>query len=576
MQRSTIQTISSYPRYAQPSLNQELPFVETLELPDLSQLTNDPIAYAPWWPVIPHKLPSDIPKFNGNLGEDPSNHVMTFHLWCSSNTLNDDSIWLHLFQCMLIGLAAKWYIELPRASFDNFSTLATTFLTHFQLPIRYERGTELLTNFKQMTATHISGHIHEWQHHPRMVKTYVPDQLLVEWFIKSLLPTITEDVAKGGVVTEEQVIACAQYLDLIYTQSGMLYDKILDAPTLEFYVPLPPRSNKDSHVDDDKGKETKQQGGKKKKQGKKKNQGDSSPRKPSANPSGNVKPKNPCSICDEDHWTKECPYKEELSKFFKSSKTSGILTDPFPNPGTNPIASENASPSQVLMLSVSKHLNDTLITTRSKDYGNPHMLNNKDKDQPSSSTMTSIEVVPLIIPELTIKPPKGVVRKSTINPRAQEAQHYNIVEDLAQSPSVMSTLEVLQNCPSQKQALLSAIGGIDPMDSNLVSFNHKGYDPQLPAQLAFLIQVKALNKTVHRTIIDEGASTCIMSMSCWKTLRSPSLSRSSTTLKAFDGRTYTPYGILSNLQVELGGEIVEIDVEVIDGNLDYNILLGRP
>jgi len=30
------------------------------------------------------------------------------------------------------------------------------------------------------------------------------------------------------------------------------------------------------------------------------------------------------------------------------------------------------------------------------------------------------------------------------------------------------------------------------------------------------------------------------------------------------------------LQVELGEKTVEIDVEVIDGNLDYNILLGRP
>lgn len=54
----------------------------------------------------------------------------------------------------------------------------------------------------------------------------------------------------------------------------------------------------------------------------------------------------------------------------------------------------------------------------------------------------------------------------------------------------MSTLEVLQNCPSQKQALLSAISGIDPMDSNLVVFKHVGYTPQLPAQLAFFIQVK--------------------------------------------------------------------------------------
>jgi len=227
-----------------------LPFIATLELPDLNWLTNDPIAYVPWWLVIPHKLPSDIPKFNGNPREDPSNHVMTFHLWCSSNTLNDDSTRLRLFQRTLTGLAAKWYIELPRASFDNFSILATTFLTHFQLPIRYETGTELLTNFKQTNSTHISDHIHEWQRRHRMVNMYVPNQLLAEWFIKSLLPSITEDVAKGEVVTEEQAITCAQYLDLIYTQSGMLYDKIPDAPRPTFTVTPPPKSSRDSHAND--------------------------------------------------------------------------------------------------------------------------------------------------------------------------------------------------------------------------------------------------------------------------------------------------------------------------------------
>ena len=132
---------------------------------------------------------------------------MTFHLWCSSNTLNDDSIRLCLFQRTLTGLAAKWYIEFPRASFDKFTFLATTFLTHFQLPFKYEIGTELLTNFKQTIATHISNHIHEWRRRRQMVKTYVPDQLLAEWFIKSLFPSITEDVVKGRVVTEEQVIS---------------------------------------------------------------------------------------------------------------------------------------------------------------------------------------------------------------------------------------------------------------------------------------------------------------------------------------------------------------------------------
>ena len=77
---------------------------------------------------------------------------------------------------------------------------------------------------------YISNHIHEWRRRRHLVKVFILDQILVEWFIKSLLPKITKYVAKGGVVIEEQVIAQAQYLDLVYTQSGTLYEKILDLP----------------------------------------------------------------------------------------------------------------------------------------------------------------------------------------------------------------------------------------------------------------------------------------------------------------------------------------------------------
>ena len=49
------------------------------------------------------------------------------------------------------------------------------------------------------------------------MKVFIPDQILEESFVKSLLPKITEDVAKVGAVIEEQVISQAQYLDLVYT-----------------------------------------------------------------------------------------------------------------------------------------------------------------------------------------------------------------------------------------------------------------------------------------------------------------------------------------------------------------------
>ena len=102
MKRPTAQAIPSYPGYALSNLNQQLPFVGTLELPNLNRLTKDPIAYAPLWLAIPHKILSDIPKFNGNPGEDPSNHVMTFHLWCSSNIV-------HLTLLMMIQLGFVFF-----------------------------------------------------------------------------------------------------------------------------------------------------------------------------------------------------------------------------------------------------------------------------------------------------------------------------------------------------------------------------------------------------------------------------------------------------------------------------------
>ena len=87
---------------------------------------------------MPTKLPSDIPKFEGKVGECPQNHIMTFHLWCSSNIIVDDSIRLSLFQRTFIGVAAKWYIELPQAKYLDFNSLAFMFLQYFQLPVRYD------------------------------------------------------------------------------------------------------------------------------------------------------------------------------------------------------------------------------------------------------------------------------------------------------------------------------------------------------------------------------------------------------------------------------------------------------
>ena len=56
-------------------------FLATLNFPYLSKLMNDPLRHNSSWPPAPTKIPSNIPKFEGKVGDDQGSHVTTFHLW---------------------------------------------------------------------------------------------------------------------------------------------------------------------------------------------------------------------------------------------------------------------------------------------------------------------------------------------------------------------------------------------------------------------------------------------------------------------------------------------------------------
>jgi hypothetical protein len=157
----------------------------------------------------------------------------------------------------------------------------------------------------------------------------------------------------------------------------------------------------------------------------------------------------------------------------------------------------------------------------------------------------------------------------------ESTPNYSVVEDLAQTPCAMSTLEVLQSFPSQRTALLSSIGVADSASQLVMKFDATDVRPCLPYHVAFQIGVVCNNLLVKRIVIDEGASTCMMSLSCWKAIGSPELTPSPTLLTAFDGRSFRPHGMIPSCPVTLGGKSVCVEVEVVDTPLDYNLLLGR-
>jgi hypothetical protein len=59
------------------------------------------------------------------------------------------------------------------------------------------------------------------------------------------------------------------------------------------------------------------------------------------------------------------------------------------------------------------------------------------------------------------------------------------------------------------------------------------------------------NNNICQTVVDEGASTCVMSVTFWKAIDSSSLTESHNTLKAFNVTGFKPYGVLPSLSIVL-------------------------
>ena len=144
--------------------------------------------------------------------------------------------------------------------------------------------------------------------------------------------------------------------------------------------------------------------------------------------------------------------------------TPAMLINPFPaqhqqlvaqvptqQPATQSVAAPSGAGSSSVHIMMANAVD---LATRAKNY----------EKQPEGEPPTHVGSPslpqsngPLTFEKTTFEAPshpsKGTLR-CTHNLNACAAQHYSIVEDLAQASCAMSALEVLQSCPSQRKALL--------------------------------------------------------------------------------------------------------------------------
>ena len=130
------------------------------------------------------------------------------------------------------------------------------------------------------------------------------------------------------------------------------------------------------------------------------------------NDKGKIKAKYPYLLCGGDHFSKECPHRDEISQFLKSNPAPPVLMDPFPsqqqlidhmsNQGNSSLSKE------ICMMS-----SDTIhLQTRSQNYDKPADKNEyhpSSGKSPSTSSPESSSTVPLSIEKPTLNSSEGSI-----------------------------------------------------------------------------------------------------------------------------------------------------------------------
>jgi hypothetical protein len=126
------------------------------------------------------------------------------------------------------------------------------------------------------------------------------------------------------------------------------------------------------------------------------------------------------------------PFQHGLNLTEASLSTDGGSQGP-------PLSLSNSSSANMYMMK-----GDAYISTRAHDYGMP---NTSEKSKEAENPPLPLHIKKTFGEKMT-HIPKGAFKKSSQNPNTRATQNYFAVEDLSQTPCTMSSLEVLQSCPS--------------------------------------------------------------------------------------------------------------------------------
>ena len=178
--------------------------------------------------------------------------------------------------------------------------------------------------------------------------------------------------------------------------------------------------------------------------------------------------------------------------------------------------------------------------------------------------------------------------------RIIQQSEFKVIEQLNKTPAKVSLLELLMNSEPHWALLLKILnkahvaqdisvesfGGIV---NNITANNYLTFDDEeIPIEgrghnRALHVSVKCLDHVVAKVLIDNGSSLNVMPKSMLDKLpfNASHLRPSSMVVRAFDGSRRDIRGEI-DLPIQIGPHTYQITFQVMDINLAYSCLLGRP
>ncbi|XP_039687896.1 uncharacterized protein [Medicago truncatula] len=171
---------------------------------------------------------------------------------------------------------------------------------------------------------------------------------------------------------------------------------------------------------------------------------------------------------------------------------------------------------------------------------------------------------------------------------------YRVVDQLMQTPSKISIMSLLLNSEAHKEALMkvleqafvdydATVGQFGGIVGNIIACNNLSFsDEELPAEgknhnLALHISVNCKTDALSNVLVDTGSALNMMAKTTYDQLsyQGMPLRRSGVMVKAFDGSRKNVLGEVL-LPITIGPQVFQINFQVMDIQVSYSCLLGRP